>query len=74
MLRDEVAGRVALRVELEQLRAEIVRARADAETQTRIVRELESERRAVMPSGGSRGPSCSLAQSFQTVKRQPERH
>ena len=29
---------------------------------------------ALMPSGVSSGPSCSLAQFFHTVKRQPERH
>ena len=48
MLREEESTRAAARAELEQIRAEIVRVRGDAETQTRIVKELEVEKRAIM--------------------------
>ena len=48
MLRDKAAARAKARAKLRQIRAEIVRARADAETQTRIVREIEDERMAAL--------------------------
>ena len=46
MCREEEVAMFARCAELEQRHAELIQTRADAETQTRIARELEAERRA----------------------------
>ena len=73
MLREEEAARATARTELEQIRAEIAQARSDAVTQTRIVKELEDKRVAILARSAEENTTKARAEGVARARVTTER-